>query len=69
MIFHGRRDAIVPPDMARTLYSLAPEPKTLHFMAEAGHNDLSRTSGEDYWETWRRFLSQVAVRQENPTSP
>jgi fermentation-respiration switch protein FrsA (DUF1100 family) len=69
MIFHGQRDAIVPTDMARTLYSLAPEPKILHFMAEAGHNDVSRTGGKDYWKTWRRFLAQVALRQEDPTSP
>ena len=69
MIFHGRRDPIVPPDMARTLYSLAPEPKTLHIMAEAGHNDVSRTGGEVYWQTWRQFLTLTAVPPNDSPSP
>ncbi|MEZ4601657.1 MAG: alpha/beta hydrolase [Syntrophotaleaceae bacterium] len=60
MIFHGRRDTIVPPDMSSILYTLAAEPKSLHFMAEAGHNDLSSCGGEAYWQTWRQFLNRVA---------
>jgi fermentation-respiration switch protein FrsA (DUF1100 family) len=69
VIYHGRRDAIVPPDMANTLYSLVPEPKTLHIMAEAGHNDLSRTGGEGYGQTWRQFLTLTAVPPNDPPSP
>ena len=69
MIFHGRRDAIVPPDMANTLYARATEPKTLHFMTEAGHNDVSRNGGEVYWLTWRQLLTQTAVQPNDPTSP
>jgi hypothetical protein len=55
--------------MARTLFFLAPEPKTLHIMAEAGHNDVSRTGGEVYWQTWRQFLTLTAVRPNDPPSP
>jgi hypothetical protein len=55
--------------MANTLYSLAPEPKTLHIMAEAGHNDLSRNGGEVYWLTWRQLLTQTAVQPNDPPSP
>jgi hypothetical protein len=69
MIFHGRRDAIVPPVMARTLYALAPEPKSLHFMTEAGHNDVSDKGGEVYWQTWQQLLSQAARRQNGRTVP
>jgi fermentation-respiration switch protein FrsA (DUF1100 family) len=68
MIFQGRHDAIVPPDMASTLYSLAPEPKTLRFVTEAGHNDVARSGGERYWQSWRQFLSQVATRKNDLTS-
>jgi hypothetical protein len=55
--------------MARTLFFLAPEPKTLHIMAEAGHNDLSRTGGEGYGQTWRQFLTLTAVPPNDPPSP
>jgi fermentation-respiration switch protein FrsA (DUF1100 family) len=59
MVFQGQRDTIVPPSMARTLYSLAPEPKVFHLVAGAGHNDVCLVGGKAYWNAWRRFLSDV----------
>lgn len=68
LIFQGRRDTIVPPQMARTLYSLAPNPKILDLVPRAGHADVPRKGGKRYWATWRKFLDQVAGRG-HPLSP
>ncbi len=59
MIFHGQRDAIVPPSMGQTLFSLAPEPKRLYLVTEAGHDDVYQAGDAAYWTAWQNFLSQV----------
>lgn len=40
LLIHGERDRVVPIDFSRALYDAASEPKTAHWIAAGGHNDL-----------------------------
>lgn len=42
LVLHGERDLTIPVHLGRTLYAAAAEPKSLHLISEAGHNDLNR---------------------------
>jgi fermentation-respiration switch protein FrsA (DUF1100 family) len=48
LIVHGDRDDIVPVAHARALFAAAPEPKRLHVVPGAGHNDLVDRMGAAY---------------------
>jgi fermentation-respiration switch protein FrsA (DUF1100 family) len=48
MILHGEEDEIVPVAHARTLFAAAPEPRRLHIVSGAGHNDLVHAMGASY---------------------
>lgn len=61
LIFQGERDAIVPARMARSLFDRARQPKRLHLIAGAGHNDTLEHGGEPYRLAWKEFLRQVAA--------
>ena len=56
MIVHGDRDEIIPFDMAETLYAAANEPKRLHRIRGAGHNDTHTVGGPDYFRALRQFI-------------
>jgi fermentation-respiration switch protein FrsA (DUF1100 family) len=40
LVLHGEADDVVPVDLGRRLLAAANPPKTGHFVAGAGHNDL-----------------------------
>ena len=48
LILHGEDDDIVPVAHARTLFAAAPEPRRLHIVPGAGHNDLVSAMGASY---------------------
>jgi fermentation-respiration switch protein FrsA (DUF1100 family) len=54
------RDEIVPPEHGRRLFDLAPEPKTLFVIPDAGHNDTYLAGGEPYWKSWAQFLASLS---------
>lgn len=56
LVLQGEEDTIVPPEMARELFDAAREPKSLHLIPGAGHNDTLFHGGTEYWEKWRSFL-------------
>jgi fermentation-respiration switch protein FrsA (DUF1100 family) len=56
-VIHGERDGIVPPVHGDELFAAAPEPKRLHRVAGAGHNDLLTLSGE----AWARTIAAWAA--------
>jgi fermentation-respiration switch protein FrsA (DUF1100 family) len=62
LIFHGEKDSICPPDMARTLYEQAPFPKELAWITDADHNETFDKGGPSYQESWERFLRQCTSR-------
>jgi len=59
LIVHGARDDIVPPAHAAALFEAASEPKTLHIIEEAGHNDLYARQAPLHI---RRFLRTIEGR-------
>jgi uncharacterized protein len=48
LVIHGERDDIVPVSHGRALFEAAPDPKTLHVIRGAGHNDLVEVAGTGY---------------------
>jgi pimeloyl-ACP methyl ester carboxylesterase len=60
LFFHGDRDDIIPIELGRRLFEVAPEPKTFEVLAGAGHNDTVYVGGRAYFETFGRFLDRVA---------
>lgn len=42
LIIHGGQDTIIPIELAEILFSKANDPKEALYIAEAGHNDLTR---------------------------
>ena len=58
LLFHGDRDDIVPHRMGTELFDRAPQPKTFHTIAGAGHNDTYRVGGADYWQRWRELVAE-----------
>ncbi|MBD3881861.1 alpha/beta hydrolase [Phormidium tenue FACHB-886] len=56
LFIHGLNDQRTFSDMSEALYSAAPEPKQLYWVAAAGHNDVAEVAGDDYFETIRNFL-------------
>lgn len=59
LFMHGLEDRQVPADMSETLYAAAPEPKRLWLVPEAGHNDLARVAGAEFFAQVEAFLDAV----------
>ncbi len=56
LLIHGKRDQIVPfPHAESNAKALGPHARTL-WVAQAGHNDLIETAGQDYWDTTEQFI-------------
>lgn len=60
LLFHGDKDTIVPFAMAQQLFDRAPQPKTLHLIAGAGHNDTLDHGSTEYWRRWQGFVSPLS---------
>lgn len=69
LIIQGTEDTIVPPDMARQLYTAANEPKTLRLIPGAGHNDLLYSGVKAYREAWRDFLGKRRRLPDHTAEP
>jgi fermentation-respiration switch protein FrsA (DUF1100 family) len=59
LIFHARRDPVVPFEQGEALFRAAREPKTFVTVEEAGHADAFLVGGDVYWGGWRRFLATL----------
>ena len=57
MIVHGDRDEIIPYAMAERLHAAAPEPKRLHAIQGAGHNDTYIVGGAPYFRALKQFIA------------
>jgi fermentation-respiration switch protein FrsA (DUF1100 family) len=56
LMLHGDVDEIVPLAHAEALFAAAPEPRRLHIVAGAGHNDLVDRMGASYGTEVARWL-------------
>ena len=59
LILHGDHDEVVPLEQAERLYAAANEPKTLHVIHGARHNDTYVVGGTEYFDVWARFLQSL----------
>ncbi len=57
MIVHGESDEIVPFYMAEQLFEAAREPKRLHPVRGAMHNNLYERGGAAYFRTLKEFIA------------
>lgn len=60
---HGLEDGQVPADMSETLYAASPDPKQLWLVPDAGHNDLARVTGSEFFIQVEAFLASVQPLQ------
>ncbi len=67
LIIHGTHDEIVPYDMGEALFNAAPEPKQLHPVQGATHNDTWIVGGPRYLEVVSRFVRD-ALATDSPAS-
>lgn len=65
LILHGAEDSIIPPSYGRRLYDAATEPKTLHIVENAGHNDLLYRGAA---ETALSFIKQHSKTRDKAPS-
>ena len=56
LLIHGRDDSICPPVMAEKLYDRAADPKQVHWVEGADHNNGLVVGGSAYRETLRRAI-------------
>jgi fermentation-respiration switch protein FrsA (DUF1100 family) len=69
LLFHGEDDEIVPVDQGQTLYDLAGDPKTLHRIPGARHNDIVEVADDRFWIPLAAFLDEVAPPADRPDPP
>lgn len=58
LVIHGDRDTIVPLAQGQALFEAAREPKTMHVVKGAGHNDLDDVMGESYGRVIAEWASR-----------
>ena len=59
LVLHGDNDEVVPLEAGRSLVAAAIEPKQLHVIRGAGHNDTYLVGGEAYLQALRRFMDSL----------
>jgi len=59
LFIHGTNDTVIPVSMSKQLYAAAPKPKQLFIVANAGHNNTAQIAGLKYFETIKKFVSQI----------
>ena len=56
LVAHGDRDEVIPVEQGQALYAAAPEPKRLHLVRGAGHNNLNAVGGPRYLDAVADFI-------------
>ena len=63
LMIHGERDTYIGPEIARSLFDHAREPKELWLVPEAKHNRCRECEPEAYAARLTEFLDQYAPRR------
>ena len=63
LVIHGQNDRVVAFWHGQTLYNAANTPKMHYWVPNAGHNNLIRTAGENYWKTLHAFEKMIREHQ------
>jgi fermentation-respiration switch protein FrsA (DUF1100 family) len=56
LVIHGKADETVPVKMGLELFEAASDPKRLHLVDGAGHNDVYLLGGEGYFNALKAFI-------------
>jgi len=64
LFVHSRADEIVPYDLGRALYDVAPPPKQFYEIEGAGHNETWLKGGDAYLAVLRDFVTRCAPRAQ-----
>lgn len=56
LIFHGDKDLIIPVEMSRELFAMAPQPKQLIEIQGANHSNSFSVGGAMYRQAWLNFV-------------
>ena len=59
LVIHGEADDLVPFSHGQALFAAAPEPKRLHRVAGAGHNDMMAVMGGSYAEAIAGWAAEI----------
>ena len=60
LVIHGTADGIIPFELGRRLYELAPDPKEFYEIPGGDHNNTYIIGGKPYVEKLRTFVASVA---------
>jgi len=64
-LLSGAADTLVPPSHMRQLHAIVKKhkPTTIKFFIfpTGGHNDLPQKGGDEYWDSFNKFLSLVQI--------
>src|SRR5262249_40972266 len=63
LAIHGARDAYIGPEIARTLFAEAGEPKELWVVPDAKHNRCREVAPDEYAARLGAFLARFAPRR------
>ncbi len=63
LLIHGERDAYIGPEIARSLFTLAREPKEMWLVPDAKHNRCRECEPEAYAARVIKFLGHYAPRR------
>lgn len=59
LIIHGTNDTLIPFWHGEKLFETANEPKHFWAVEGAGHNDLVQVAGKNYYESIKKFSSEI----------
>jgi hypothetical protein len=59
LLFHARRDHVVPFEQGEALFRAAREPKIFVAVENAGHADAFLAGGDVYWNAWKSLLQTL----------
>lgn len=65
LVLHGERDNVVPVEMGREIYALAPGPKTLKTFPAAGHDDHYKFGSYEALYMWLDKLPPGETRDKD----
>lgn len=68
LILHGRFDRVVPYAHGERLYAAAREPKRAVWSEVAGHNDLVKWLGAQYWDALAEFARSLGRESAGATA-
>ncbi|MBD2580007.1 alpha/beta hydrolase [Oscillatoria sp. FACHB-1406] len=65
LLIHGTSDRTVPYTMSQALFEVAPEPKKLLLVPDAGHNNVAEVAPQQYLQAIDEFAQHLQSEQQS----